>query len=97
MKDVASYSVTASSELELSGAINRVRDWMNDLPETAKPVITIRCSVKDFAGEKENSKTADMFKKGEVKDGVVRKRQAKGRGKLAAVPPADNGAEPPQE
>jgi len=79
MKDVESYAVSADSAEEFSGAINRVKKWIEELPETSKVAISIRAKVKDVAEQTELSKTQDMFKKGELKDGVHRKRKSNGK------------------
>lgn len=80
MKDVSNYAVTADGEEELSGAVNRVKAWMDEQPETAKFTISIRVKVKDVAEQREISRTGDMFKNGEPgADGVHRK----GRGRKA--------------
>lgn len=98
MKDTLSYAVTAEGEENLGACVNRLREWIDALPERAKVRVSIRATVKEAGEAEAMSKTSDMFKAGEVKDGVQRKRLPRGARKLAAVPSAGaNGAEHPAE
>ena len=100
MRDTLSYSITVDGEENLPTAQRALKAWIEGLPDRAKVRITLRASVKEAEDAAAMSKTSDMFKKGEVKDGVQRK--GRGRGKLSAVEPAPeseaaNGAEAPAE
>jgi hypothetical protein len=84
MRDVESYAVTAEGEEELNGAVRRVKQWIDELPKTAKVSISLRVKVKDVAEHTGKSKTSDMFEEGEVKNGVQRKRRRSSEAEEAA-------------
>jgi predicted transcriptional regulator len=80
LKDTLSYAVTEDGEENLGKCVNRLKEWLRELPDRAKVRISIKATVKDEADAEAASKTSDMFKNGEVKDGV----QRKGRGLKSA-------------
>ena len=86
MKDTLSYSVTVDGEENLGSATRALKEWIEGLPDRARVRIRLGASVKDAEDAAAMSKTSDMFKKGEVKDGVQRKGRGRGKAKLSAVP-----------
>ena len=95
MTDALTYSLTAEGEEHIGACVNRLREWIDGLPQTAKVRIRITAAVKEYADSSAQSRTADMFKAGEVKDGVARKGRQRGRGKLRAIDGADTTPEQP--